>query len=137
MPNPCTPGRQSSLMDDKAWNILRRNTVWRHEILIRCFLKQGRIFKFKIIHVPCRKVNHHTYSNNYITISYNSTQTCGNPLTCFGPSRPSAGMHATSKRAIMVSSIIDVNSWNWNTNINMVKKIKERSTVCIIIDCDC
>ena len=137
MPNPCTSARQFSLMDDKAWNILRRNTMWRHEILIRSFLKQARIFRFKIIRVPWSKVKHHTYSINYTIISYNGIQTCGNPLACFGPFRPSAGMHATSKRAIMDSSIIDVKSWSWNININMVKKIKQHSTVCIIIDIDC
>jgi hypothetical protein len=102
-----------------------------------CFLKQARIFTFKIIHFRCSKVSHHTYSSNCTIISYNRIQTCGNPATVFGLLWPSAGRHATSKSAIMDSSIIYVKSWIWNTNINMVKKIKQHSTVCIIIDTDC
>jgi len=41
-------------------------------------------------------VSHHTYSNNYAIISYNSIQTCGNPATSFGLFRPYARRHATS-----------------------------------------
>lgn len=46
-----------------------------------------RVYKynkeFKIIHIPCSKTGHTSYSNNISIIRHNNIQTCGRPTKYF------------------------------------------------------
>jgi hypothetical protein len=102
----------------------------QHTPCICCCKDDFRIHKveqkFKIVHVPCSKMSHHThtlydththththtyiyiYTNSCTIIRYSDIQTCGNPPTCFDLFRPSSERYSTKKNMLMASYIIDV-----------------------------